>query len=237
MNNPLDGPNPSGPAPEPEGPAFYNSLFGDIPAEHWPRPLAPGRDPAQEAPEWRWFRQAREAAQRGEAPQAEQLLRQVLSRPDLEARHYLQAWTALRALGVAPAATEAKRVLGVVVEVSLAQGPDVVAAYADGSARYINQGGGAIVWENPDHSLDQLVSTLLAAGQHVADRIGPWEGARRGPVTGNAARLSFLTPSGLHFGEGPMEVLWNDALAHPVLAAAQALMIAIMEKSQPGVTG
>jgi hypothetical protein len=233
MKNPLGWLSRPKPAPQPEGPVLYNSLFGDVPTGQWPRPDAPSR---QEQP-WQLFAQAREAAQRGEAARAEQLLRQVISTPDLESRHYLQAWTALRALGVQPSATEAKQVLGVVVEVALEQGPDVVAAYADGSARYLNQSGKIIVWENPDHSLDQPLGALLAAGQQVANQIGPWEEARLGPPTGNKARINLLTPSGLHFGEGPMETFWNDALAHPVLAAAQALMMALMEKSQAGITG
>lgn len=232
MKSPLDWLRRSKPAPNLQMLAFRNTLFGDAPAEQWPEATSPSRD----AEPWQWFVQAREAAQRGHVAQAEQLLRQVLSTPNLEARHYLQAWTALRTHGVLPVEAEAKQVLSVVVEVALAQGPDVVAAYTDGSARYLNQSGKIIIWEKPDSSLDQLISTLLAAGQQVASQIGPWEGARPAPPTGNTARVSFLTPSGLHFGEGPMDVLWHDALAHPVLAAAQALMMALMEKSQPGIT-
>ncbi|AHJ99578.1 hypothetical protein [Hymenobacter swuensis] len=232
MKSPLDWLRRSKPAPNLETLAFRDTLFGDAPAEQWPTATSP----SQNAEPWQWFVQAREASRRGHADRAEQLLRQVLSTPNLEVRHYLQAWAALSSHSVLPGATEAKQVLGVVVEVALTQGPDVVAAYTDGSARYLNQSGKIIIWEKPDSSLDQLVSTLLAAGQQVASQIGPWEGERPAPPTGNTARVSFLTPSGLHFGEGPMDVLWQDALAHPVLAAAQALMIALMEKSQPGIT-
>ena len=232
MKSPLNWLRRSKPAPNLEMLAFRNTLFGDAPAEQWPAATSPSRT----AEPWQLFVQSREAAQSGKIPLAEHLLRQVLSTPDLEARHYLQAWAALRTHGVLPEAMEAKQVLGVVVEVALEQGTDVVAAYTDGSARYLNQSGKIIIWEKPDSSLDQLVSTLLAAGQQVAGQIGPWEGERPAPPTGNTARVSFLTPSGLHFGEGPMDVLWHDALAHPVLAAAQALMMALMEKSQPGIT-
>lgn len=232
MKSPLDWLRRSKPVPNPEMLAFRDTLFGDAPAEQWPAAASPSRD----AEPWQWFVQAREAALRGYVDQAVQLLQQVLNTPNLEARHYLQAWAALRTHGVLPAATEAKQVLGVVVEVALAQGPDVVAAYTDGSACYLNQGGKIIIWEKPDSSLDQLVSTLLAAGQQVANQIGPWGGARPAPPTGNTARVNFLTPSGLHFGEGPMDVFWQDARAHPVLAAAQALMMALMEISQPGIT-
>jgi hypothetical protein len=232
MKSLLNWLRPSRSTHKPESLAFRNTLFGDAPVEQWPTATSPAR--AEEP--WQLFVQARDAMQRGEAHQAEKLLRQVLGTPDLEARHYLQAWAALRAQGVLPDAIESKQVLGVVVEVALEQGPDVVAAYADGSARYLNQSGKIIIWEKPDNSLGPLVDTLLGAGQHVANQIGPWEDARPAPPTGNTVRVNFLTPSGLHFGEGPMNLLWNDALAQPVLAAAQALMVALMEKSQPGIT-
>ncbi|UYZ62547.1 hypothetical protein [Hymenobacter weizhouensis] len=127
--------------------------------------------------------------------------------------------------------------LGVVVEVALPGGLDVVAAYADGSARYLNHSGKVIVWERPDRTLDRLVGELLAAGKAVTDAIGTWEGQRPSKPLGDTARINFLTPSGLHFGEAPMGLLWGDALAQPVLAAAQDLMVALMEKSEPGSIG
>jgi hypothetical protein len=48
-----------------------------------------------------------------------------------------------------------------------------------------------------------------------------FDGAR---VRFRAEVAILLTPSGLHFGEGPMDVLARDALGGPLVAAATVLM-------------
>jgi hypothetical protein len=58
----------------------------------------------------------------------------------------------------------------------------------------------------------------------IIGRIGLWDGARKPhPVKGNV-RIAFLVSDGLYFGEGPINVLFNDALAAPALSSAAALM-------------
>ncbi len=162
---------------------------------------------------------------------AERALRRVLATEGLEARQYLQAWQALRELGHQPPPAQAKQVLGVVVEVGLEQGLDLVAAYADGTARYYNYSGAGVVWERPDDSLADPIQALLAAGERVAAQIGPWEQPRPAAPAKGTARISMLTPSGLHFGQAPFDALWQDALGGPVLAAAQELMQALIARS------
>jgi hypothetical protein len=234
MKNPLKWfVRPEAKPQEPDLLSLRELLFGDIPTREWSAASAT----TQQQEPWRWFEQAHVAVRQGEPERAQGPLRQVLATTALESRQYLQAWQALRELGIQPTAAEAKQVLGVVVEVALPGGLDVLAAYADGSARYLNHSGKVIVWEGASDTVAALVHELLTAGQQVADRIGPWEGARPPRPTGDAARINLLTPSGLHFGEAPFGVLWNDALAHPVLAAAQALMIALMEHARPGSSG
>jgi hypothetical protein len=130
----------------------------------------------------------------------------------------------LRELGVRPAAEIAKKLYGAVVEVSLQDGLDVLAAYADGRARYLNWNGGAVIWDAPGPRFDADIAAVLNAGKVIVPRIGPWEGPRRGPPPTGHLRLNLLTPSGLHFGEGPMDALGRDALTGPLLAAATGLM-------------
>jgi len=127
---------------------------------------------------------------------------------------------------------EAKRVYGVVVEVTMNQGLDIVAAYADHTARYFNYSGAAIVWENADNSLDEAIDRVLEAGGSIVHKIGPWEDVRPpAPPTGQV-RVSLLTPSGLHFGQGPFNVLASDEMGGPIIAAAMRLMQALMERSK-----
>lgn len=202
-------------------------LFGDVPVPEWPRPDSPVRD----VKPWSLFAAAQDAQRTGDVPAAVSALQEVVAMPNLESRHYLQAWQFLRELDVAVPAAEAKRVLGVVLEVALEGGLDLVAAYADNSARYFNYSGKAIVWDNNADLPGGEIQALLAQARPVAAAIGPWKEARPGvPPTGQV-RINLLTPSGLHFGQGDFNVLFQDAMGGPVLACGQALMQALMELS------
>jgi len=68
------------------------------------------------------------------------------------------------------------------------------------------------------------VAALLDASAGAVAQIGPWEEPRRGPPPREHVRLSFLTPGGLHFGEGPVEALDRDPLAASILRGATALV-------------
>lgn len=201
-------------------------LFGDVPLERW----RPADGAAHEGP-WAAFDEARSALSRNDRASTEQTLRQLLSSPDLESRQRLQAWHVLRQIGVQPDAAEAKQVLGVVLEVPLDAGLDTLAAYRDYGARFISHGGKMIVWETRDPQIDACIDELLAAGQRVADVIGPWLEPRRGPPAQGDVRLNLLTPSGLHFGEGPFEVLSRDGMGGPLIAAGTRLMQALIERA------
>lgn len=200
--------------------AIRDVLFGDSPFSEWPSASATDLD----GEPWLSFIRAREQLNSGEQNSAKQTLRRILEMTDLESRHYLQAWYFLRELGESPAGDEAKRLYGVVVEVTLDEGLDIVAAYADHTARYFNYSGAAVVWERPDESLDQAIDSLLAAGRVVTDKIGPWPGPRPPAPPVGHVRISMLVPSGLHFGQGPFEALSEDPLGGPVITAAMQLM-------------
>jgi len=114
---------------------------------------------------------------------------------------------------------------------ALDRGADVLAAYEDRTARYLNFSGASVIWEQPDTSMDGLIEELLRAGREVVARTKPWEGERPGPPSPGQARINLLTPSGLHFGQGALAALAGDALAGPVIAAATALMQALTRRA------
>ena len=153
-----------------------------------------------------------------------------MSKPGLESRHYLQAWHFLRELGVDPT-DGGKQVLGVVVEVALPKGLDIVAAYADHTARYFNFSGAAVIWERPDESLDASIDDLLKNGQTVVAQISVWEEPRPAAPPAGEARINMLTPSGLHFGQAKMNLLANDDLGGAVISSATKLMQQLMAKA------
>ncbi len=196
-----------------------------MPLDQWPT------DKTSEIFPWSAFVSARSRLAAGSQSDAIACWRQILGSPGLEPRQYLQAWHFLRQHGQSPPIEAAKQILGVVVEVGMPQGLDLLAAYSDWSARYYNYSGAAVVWEHPDSSLNSDIDRLLDASRQVVARISPWEKVRPGPPPRDQARISFLTPSGLHFGQGPMAMLSRDPMGGPVLQLAAVLMKALIAKT------
>lgn len=200
-----------------------DALFGDLPISAWI-----GNNSNQEP--WVSFQAAKRYLDAHKTQLAAQKLKRIIETPGLESRHYLQAWHFLRSIGVFPPADQAKEVYGVIVEVTLKQGLDIVAAYADHTARYFNYSGAAVIWENLDDSLKGEIDTLLDAGKNIIHNIGPWENERPAVPPVGQARVSILTPSGLHFGQAPLSTLANDHMGGPIIQAANDLMGALIKK-------
>lgn len=103
-----------------------------------------------------------------------------------------------------------KELLAVIVEVGLDNGLDVLASFNDGTARYINQTGRILIWEMTNEKSNELTQDLFIKSQNIVNQIGVWDNARQpAPAKGNV-RITFLVSDGLYFGEGPIDVLFND---------------------------
>ncbi len=202
-----------------------NTLFGDVPLAE----LVKTHPKVQLTEPWASFHRARDLRDSGDAAGAREAVRSILEMPDLETRVSLQAWHTLRELGEKPPEERTKDVLGVVVEVGMPKGLDLVAAYRDHRARYFNYGGAGVLWERRDDSLDGLIDELLQVGGVVAQAIGPWTQARPPEPKNGNARINLLTPSGIHLGQGPVEALTQDAMGGPILSAAFGLMKRLVE--------
>jgi hypothetical protein len=194
-----------------------DTLFGDLSLNQWLQ------SPTQTEP-WISFARAQQALDRNDKQDAIDSLQAILAMPGLESRHYLEAWHVLKGLGVSPPSEKAKEVLGVVVEVGMDRGQDLVAAYPDHHARYYNFSGAGVVWERPNDSFDKPIDDLLNAARAVVKAIGPWNKERPPAPTSGQARINVLTPSGLHFGEGSYSALSKDRMGGPVLGLAFQLM-------------
>ena len=197
-----------------------DTLFGDIPLSQWTR--VPAETLASEP--WASFRRAEQFIDSGDTRSASAVLQNVIEMPQLESRHYLQAYHFLRGLGVNAPTEKAKDVLGVVVEVGMEKGLDLVAGYADHHARYYNYSGAGVVWERPNNTLDAAIDDLLRVGGVVAQAIGPSKESRPPAPPKGHVRVNLLVPSGLHFGQGPLDSLAKDRLGGPVIASAFRLM-------------
>lgn len=208
--------------PPPEN--LRDTLFGDLPLEVWPREqLAAMHEP------WKTFAKARWAAEDRNIDRAITLWQALTERP-LESRHKLQAWHFLRQHDVRPSPERAKKLLGVVLEVPMDGGLDLLAAYADCSARYYNFSGAGVVWDHPNLLLDPQIDALLEAGQKILNLLNPWIGERPLPPPRGQIRINFLSPAGLHFGQASMDAMMKDALGRSVVNAGVALMNALIEQ-------
>ena len=66
----------------------------------------------------------------------------------------------------------------------------------------------------------------------MAKAIGPSKEVRPPAPANGSARISLLTPGGLHFGEGPLDTLAKDKLGGPVIASAFRLMQRLIQVSK-----
>ena len=101
----------------------------------------------------------------------------------------------------------------------------MLASFSNGSARYINQTGKILIWETTDdEAANKITNDLFAASREILTQIGPWDKPRRPPPDEGNVRITFLVSDGLYFGEGPMDVLFNDPMASPALTKATELL-------------
>ncbi|HEY4225874.1 MAG TPA: hypothetical protein VGM70_08680 [Pseudolysinimonas sp.] len=197
-------------------------LFGDVPIEDWA-----GTSP--DAP-WIHFQDAEHAMARADVPAAEAALHAVLNTPGLESRQYLQAWSCLRQLDRDALTGLPEELYGVVLEVPLEKGVDTLAAYQDHTARYLNQGGGAIVWDTHETVMDGLIDAVLTAARPLTTAIGVWESSRPA-LTAGKSRISLLTAEGLHFRDGGFDELLQDPATGPVFATGAGLMAELIGRT------
>ncbi len=156
-------------------------------------------------------------------------LQKIIDDTALDSRTRLLAYNRQLSSGHKPTK---KELLGVIVEVGLDLGLDVLASFRDGTARYINQTGKVLIWETTtDTKANELTAKLFARSEEVISKIGPWDKPRLRHPSKDKTRISFLVSDGLYFGEAPTDVLFNDELAAPALAAATSLMQCLTQMS------
>jgi hypothetical protein len=141
----------------------------------------------------------------------------------------------LRALLFAPGrAAEAAvdGIRGVVVEVEVdGAGVDTVAAFADGTARYLNHSGAAVVWEADDPVIRARVQAMIAAAVPVRTVAGPGDEPVPARPGRSMALIAVLTDEHPMIGLGPFDALASDPVGGPVLRSAFNLMTGLMERA------
>ncbi len=156
-------------------------------------------------------------------------LQKVIADPSSDPRVKILAYNRQLVSGHKPVK---KELLAVIVEAGLDGGLDVLASFNNGTARYINQTGKILVWETTtDETANQLTKALFLASQNIVDQIGPWNKPRKPHPSKGNVRITFLVSDGLYFGEGSMNILFQDPMAGPALDKATKLMQFLTEKN------
>jgi len=148
-------------------------------------------------------------------------LKVITQDKSLEARQRILAYNLL--LSNNSSVTQ-KELLGVIVEVALLGGLDVLAAFSEGGVRYINHSEKLLVWEAQTEQSNDLINKLFSDSMNVVHKIGPWNNERKPFPRKGMVRLTFLVSDGLYFGEGPFEILESDPMGGPVISSATQLM-------------
>jgi len=200
-------------------------LYGNVPMDEW----GPTDTEATGEP-WVSFARARAQFHDGNVGDAIALWQRIAAATGNESRSILQAWHFLRQAGVSPTADRAKVVLGVIAEMPMESGHDVLAAYGDGSVRYLNFSGKVAVVEPPTtKDLSDAVAAWFRVAEEIVANIGPWEEPALPELTAGHLRVMMLTPSGPHFGQGPADALGADPTVGRFVAAAVVLLQAVTE--------
>jgi hypothetical protein len=168
------------------------------------------------------FADAAELANSVKKEEAKSRLHSILGLPNLETRIQLWVWSALRELGERPDPKSGKEVLGVVVEMPMRGAYDTLAAYQDGSARYLNFSGKAIFWDKHDVAIKSLCQRLIDSTIPESSLAVPRQDTML-PKSGS--QVTLLTRSGMYVISEPRQ---------SVVSAGSALMLELMKSAKVG---
>ena len=148
-------------------------------------------------------------------------LKVIAGTSTIDSRHKVLAYNMLLSQGVV---MNNKEPLGVIVEVAQPAGLDVIAAYSDGTVRYINHTGKMTAWETRTDAVDQIISRLFADSVTVIDQIERLDLERKSFPQNGRIKLTFLVSDGMYFWEGHFDLMHKDSLAGPVIDGATNLL-------------
>lgn len=226
---------------------FYDQLFGDQTLEEVVTEMEfPAGSPLEVARARMWegnYTESALAAQGAQEPWASFIQSAARMRAGLnakaqllpiaedawkESRARLLAWTALRKLGEKPSPVHNDEVLGVIIEVPMDGKLDVLAAYADGSARYLGHGDELKILE-PTEPDPKVIRVIAEAFPLLKVPPKPRDPDAAGPDSEHV-RLSALTAQGTHMDQVEWSEVEPGGRYDPLFAAAIQLLQYITER-------
>jgi hypothetical protein len=126
----------------------------------------------------------------GSAAAATDLLAELIDRAVAPTRVRLWAAAALRERGLMPSGPGAELAQGIVMDVPVPGGRDVLAVYRDGTAHFVSRAGAAAVYDGGDPAKSALCAQIVAASERIVS-------ASKGfSLPANLPKLTILTLSG-----------------------------------------
>jgi len=171
---------------------------------------------------------AAEHIRQGEKARAARILLEITANPNMETRMLLWSWAALRRLDVHPQYPDEDVIKGVVIQVPIENGVDVLAAYSDGTARYVNHSGKVIVWDIPDASITSIIYKLLECSKSLRGAVAK---ASVDHSVSGLVRVTLLTFKGNLFAEASMQSIASSPI-NQVLAMGAELMTNLIKRSK-----
>lgn len=184
---------------------FYNRLFCDTTTD-----LAPK---ACEMPAT-WH------STLGEEPATPEAVRVLALDPSAPGQTRALAWQWLRTRGHP---VPRRRMQGVVIETWRAGGLDVLAAYAEGTVRHINDEGEPVACDAADVQLRCAAAHLLAHASRVLLGLTRSSSSRAGPPAQGHVRFSIVAADGLYVDDGPLSLMRHEPLAGRLIRDADEL--------------
>jgi hypothetical protein len=136
----------------------------------------------------------------------------------------LRALAAQRLLQSGQASSTAFISFGVLLEVPLPDGLEVLAAYTDGAVRYLDRDGRATVYDHGPPDVRELAAEAVDHAQARALRLPPWNGSRLPPPRVGDVRVSVLGSDGLRFVQGTFASLQKDPDTAALVSSAARLL-------------
>lgn len=174
------------------------------------------------------FASVKESIDNENVPRAIFILQNIVSLPNLASRQYLQAYYFINELQGYVA--EDIKILGIVLELSVPHGHDIIAVYADHSAGYFSHSGKKAIWQRHEDMLDKKIDDLIQYSAKIITQLKPYKGERPDLPGKQIARINFLTSYGLHFGDAPQQLLFHDPGAGKIMFAMLDIAKAIIQK-------
>ncbi|MFL5579486.1 MAG: hypothetical protein ACJ8AO_03860 [Gemmatimonadaceae bacterium] len=205
-------------------------VYADVPLERWPAILGSPHVLPADAP-LRRLQDAAAAEAAGDRDGARTRLRAAADDPAAESRVRLLAWRGLRDLGDKPPADAARVPRGVVCEVALPHGLDVLGCYEDRTARLHGAAGNMVIWDARDPDIDARIDAVLAQAPALVGSIRA-HGDLGLIVPRGTVALTALTDAGRHTRPEPLSALSGGRSKYsPLFAAATQLFVALVERA------